>query len=239
MYTIGKKKLSDEEISQIKKDWLLIFETIFLLKQNISSANLDYKELPESLYLGQKLSNEFDYFVRLHGIPNKVINKQEFDKRKKEASELYKKFYDVFDKINIDEIVKYIRVYLDDSFEKYKMYIENMDRNSEKDVIEMMMMRNKIEYLYEEMELWLGRWQAGAKATKMDINAKQYQGVLDYDHVLEEIIEKKGRNNYTYLIREARQRLVPEPDGSERFDFWWWQISKSVDIKKGKRSKKD
>jgi len=148
MYTIGKKKLSDEEISQIKKDWLLILETIFLLKQNISSANLDYKELPESLYLGQKLSNEFDYFVRLHGIPNKVINKQEFDKRKKEASELYKKFYDVFDKINIDEIVKYIRVYLDDSFEKYKMYIENMDRNSEKDVIEMMMMRNTSDILF-------------------------------------------------------------------------------------------
>ncbi len=234
MYTVGKKILSDEELSQIKKDWLLILETILDLKQNISSASLEYKELPECLYLGQKLSNEFDYFVKLHGIPNKVINKEEFDTRKKEASELYKKLYDIFDEIRIDEIVDYIRVYLDDSFEKYKMYIENMGNDSKEDIIMMMKERNKVEYFYREMEVWLGRWQAGAKASKMDIHAKQYLSILDYDHAMEENIAKNGRKNYIYLINEARQRLIPEPDGSERFNFWWWCVSKGSDVNKSK-----
>ena len=239
MYTIGKKKLSDEEVSQIKKDWLLILETILLLKQNVSSATMDYKSLPECLFLGQKLSNEFYYFKQLHGIPNKVIDEKEFEVRKNERDGLYKKLHNIFDKINIDEVIDYIRAYLDDSFEKYKMYIKNMDGNSKEDVIKMMEMRNRIEYLYEEMELWLGRWEAGAKASKLDINAKQYQGILNHDNLLEKYIEKKGRKDYTYLIDAARQRLVPEPDGSERFDFWWWQISKSSDVKKRKNNLKD
>lgn len=238
MYTIGKKKLSDEEISQVKKDWLLILETILALKQNITSATLDYQSLPECLFLGQKLSNEFDYFVKLHGIPNKVIDQKEFDLRKKERDELYKKLYEVFDEANIEEIINNIRTYLDDNFEKYKMYVKNMDNNTEADVVKMMEIRNKIEYLYEEMELWLGKWRGGSEASKMDIKEKPYQDVLNYDHALEEYIDNKGRENFRYLIKEARQRLVPEPDGSERFDFWWWQISKSSDIKKKKSSEK-
>jgi hypothetical protein len=238
MYTIGKKKLSDQELKQIKKDWLLILETILFLKQNISDALLDYKRLPECLYLGQKLSNEFDYFVKLHGVPNKVVDKKEFTTRKAEASELYKKLYDIFDEITINEIIKYIRVFLDDSFEQYKMYIENMKVNPKKDVIKMMEERNKMDYLYKEMEIWLGKSQGeNAKASKVDIHAKQYQDILSYDHLLEEYIGKKGRKNYTYLIEEARQRLVPEPDGSERFDFWWWYISKAKDINKEKTNK--
>lgn len=238
MYTIGKKKLSDEEIAQIKKDWLLILETILLLKQNVSSAELDYRSLPECLFLGQKLSNEFDYFVKLHGVPNSIIDEDEFEKRKTERDDLYKKLHDVLDQIKMEEVVNYIRIYLDDSFEKYKMYIENMNNNSKDDVIKMMEERNKIEYLYEEMELWLGKWRGGSEASKMDINAIQYRDILNYDHLLEEKIEKIGRKNFFYLIDAARQRLVPEPDGSERFDFWWWQISKSSNKKK-KPSKED
>lgn len=241
MYTIGKKKLSDEEINQIKKDWLLILETILLLKQNVSSTVIDYKSLPECLFLGQKLSNEFYYFKQLHGVPNKVINAKEFEVRKTERNELYKKLYDVFDEIKIEEVIDYIRVYLDDSFEKYKMYIENMDKNSDKDIIKMMEMRNRIEYLYEEMELWLGKWRGGAKASKMDIGAIQYRDVLNYDHVLEEKIKEIGKNKFVFLVDAARQRLVPEPDGSERFDFWWWQISKSKsqDMEKMESNQKD
>lgn len=239
MYTVGKKKLSDEEISQIKKDWLLILETILFLKQNIDSVSLDYKSLPECLFLGQKLSNEFDYFVKLHGIPNKVITEKEFEIRKKERDDLYTKLHEVFDEINTEELISYIKVYLDDSFEKYKMYVENMENNTEKDVIEMMEIRNRIEYLYEEMELWLGKWRGGTEASKMDIREHPYQDVLNYDHALEEYINKKGKGNFRYLIKEARKRLVPEPDGSERFDFWWWHIATLSSNKNSKSSKKE
>lgn len=228
-----EEKSKEVDVDRIKKDWLFVLETLLGLKQAIYEASVEYKLLPKCLIIGQKLNNQFDYFETVHKVPNEAVSENEFKVRKEKRDEHYKELYKIFDEANSDEIISYIKSALKDNLIKYKMYVSNMERNEKKDIIDMMLIRNDIKYLYDELEIWQGRWRGGGRAGEAcDIKDRMCQDIMDYDNALNEYVEKDGIINYMYLMEEARNRLIKTPDDSRRFNFWWWYIpDKNVEKK--------
>lgn len=219
------------DIDEIKRDWLTILETILALKNTIDETTINFKEVPKCLILAQKLNNQFDYFEKVYKIPNPVVSAEEFRARKNERDRLYRALYKIFDEITSEEMVLYIKNELNDNLIKYKMYVTNLKNSTKNDVIEMMQIRDNIKYLYDELEIWTGRWKGEEAAEVCDVREKLCQEILDYDNALIEYIKKEDKKNFKYLANEAKRRLILKPNGSRRFNFWWWWVTEIQNLK--------
>lgn len=212
------------DIDEIKRSWLTVLETILALKNAVGETTINFKEVPKCLILAQKLNNQFDYFEKIYKIPNPVVSVEEFRAKKNERDRLYRALYKIFDEINLAEMTSYIKNELDDNFIKYKMYITNLKNSSKKDVVKMMQIRDNIKYLSDELEIWTGRWKGEEAAETCDVRERFCREILDYDNALTEYVKKEGREKFKYLADEARKNLIVKPDGTRRFNFWWWWI---------------
>lgn len=208
---------------KIKKDWLLILENLLSFKNVIDDAMTNFKELPECLVLAQKLSNQFDYFKIKYHIPNEAVLEAEFNAKRKERDILYQKLYKIFDELQINEIVKFIQESLNDNLIKYKMYINGLDSLQKKEWIEMLEIRDNIKLLQDELEIWQGKWKGEGAEESCSLKDKLCQELLSFDNLLRDYY-KKNKDKLKWLKDEAEDRLVPKPDGTGRFDFWWRRI---------------
>jgi hypothetical protein len=212
----------NNDIDGIKRDWLTVLETLLALKNIVRETSINFKEIPGCLILAQKLNNQFDYFEKIHKVPNLVVSKEEFRAKKTERDKIYQALYKIFDEVTLPEITSYIRNELNDNFIKYKMYVTNLKNSDRNDVIEMMQVRDNIKYLYDELEIWSGRWKGEEAAESCNIKEKLCQEILDYDNALTESIKKEDKKKFKYLADEAKSRLILKPEASRRFNFWWW-----------------
>ena len=217
------QKSKEVDIDTIKRAWLLVLETMLNLKQAIRVASINFSRTPDCLILAQKLNNQFDCFEAMYGIPNALVSSFEFRAKKDERDSLYRALYKIFDKITTEEIVQYIQSALQDSFIKYKMYVNSLKDINREDIIKMLEIRDRVKYLYDELDIWTGRWKGGGAAEACDIKEKLCQQIFDYDSILKDFF-RKHRKEFKFITLEAKKRLVPKPDGSRRFNFWWWHM---------------
>lgn len=210
---------------KIKKDWLLILEGILALKNMVLDVKENFKELPRCLILAQKISNQFDYFKQKYGIPNEVVPEAEFIAKKKERNGIYQDLYKVFDELRINEIVQFIMTDLQDNLTKYKMYVSGDLASLQKNEwLEALEIRDSIKLLYDELEIWQGRWKGEGAKESCSLRDKLCQELSGYDNLLREHL-LKNKEEYAWLNEEAENRLIPKPDGTRRFDFWWRRIN--------------
>lgn len=210
---------------KIKKDWLFILENLLAFKNQVDDAERNFKELPECLILAQKLSNQMDYFKLKYKIPNEVISEKEFAAKKEERDALYRQLYKIFDELQIKEIVNYIRQAIEDNLIKYKMYVNELAHLSKKEWLEMFELRDNLKILYDELEIWQGKWEGEQAKEKFDLKDKLIQELLGYDNLLKEYLKKaENQEKLKWREEEAENRLICRPDGTQRYEFWWWWI---------------
>jgi hypothetical protein len=209
---------------KIKKDWLFILENLIAFKNLISDAQTNFEELPECLILAQKLSNQFDYFKAKYNIPNEVVLEAEFIAKKQERDRLYRELYKIFDELQAKKIINYIQKALGDHLIKYEMYISGLQNLPKSEWQEMLSLRDNIKILYDELEIWQGKWQGEQAKERFDLKDKLVQELLGYDNLLKEYFKKMGKEKSSWLKEEAENRLIPEPNGTQRYDFWWRRI---------------
>lgn len=211
----------------IKRDWLTILESILTFKELVREGKeINYKEIPECLILAQKLSNQFDYFKKIHKVPNLVVSEEEYKARQKERDELYQRLYNIFDELKKEEIVKLIRNALNDHISKYKMYLDSLEKSTEKDIIDMLEIRDRIKLLYDELEIWEGKWKGGGTGEACSLTDKFCQKLLGYDNIYKKFVKAQKKDRFWFLVDEAKKRLIQEPDGTRRLNFWWWYVGK-------------
>lgn len=221
-----KKKIRMKKEKQIKTDWQIIGETKDRLAISIKEAELNYAAIAESLIMAQKLNNQIDFFEEQYGIPNKEISEKLFLQMKNERNGLYQQLYVIFDKISNDEMIGYIKKSLDVRIAEYKIFIQDIASSSNEYVLKMLDSRDEIKYLYDEMDIWTGRWSKREdRIETCDITDKFCQEIGGLDVIFRKyIIENDER--FKFINQEAQKRLIKKPDGSKRFDFWWWFILK-------------
>lgn len=206
----------------IKSRWDIVLNAINELDIAISEAEVDLKTIPSCLILAQRLNNYFDFIEAEYKIPNKVMSKEEFREKKDKRDALYKKLHEIFDKVTNDEMISYIKTFLDDRVLKYKLFVQNIEKSTKDDIIKTFELRDEIKLLYDELDIWSGRWaERGERIESCDIRDKFCQEIGGYDVILRKyIIDNKDK--FEFLPKEAKKHLILKPDGSKRFDFWWW-----------------
>lgn len=210
---------------RIKKNWLFILENLLVFRNLVEDAKANFKELSECLVLAQKLSNQFDYFKSKYNIPNKVISEEEFRIKKKERDIIYQNLYKIFDELQIKEIANYIHKAIADNLTKYEIYVNGLADLSKKEWLEMLDIRDNLKILYDELEIWLGKWRGEQAKEEFDLKDKIVQELLGCDNLLKEYFKKADKKELKWLKEEAEDRLIPKPDGTQRYDFWWRRMN--------------
>ena len=210
--------------SQIREDWSYVCSTADELEKLLVKAAEDNDYISGCFFLAQRLNNEFDYFeVVHHPTAETEISINTFKNYKERRDELYRKFYDILSLLSKKEIVDLINEDLERLLGVYQSQ-QSEKRSIADHMVEHLETRDKIKILYEEMSFWMGRW------VQLDVEQKKYQVCQDkyctlihkLDNKLKAYMNKEGKENIKYLIDEAKKRLILKPDGSTRFDFWWW-----------------
>lgn len=208
---------------KIEKSWLVVLETLLALRNIISDAAINFKELPECLILAQKLNNQFDFFEREFIIPNEVVSVADFKSRKGERDVEYKRLYKIFDELRKEEIIKYITLSLKDRIKQYELMVASLATDRKKDIIKMLEIRDEIKFLLDELEIWLDKWGIDKEREEWKNKNKLWQEVAGYDKIWIDFA-KEYRDKLNYLDEERINHLIMKPDGSARFDFSWWFV---------------
>ncbi len=213
--------------NQIRDDWSYVCSTTEDFEKLLVKVAKDHNYLPGCFFLAQRLNNEFDYFeAAYHPTAKTDITINTFKNYKERRDELYQKFYEILSLLSKKEIVSLINEDLERLLKVYQSQ-QSEKRSIADHMVEHLETRDKIKILYEEMSFWMGRW------VQLDVTQKKYQVCQDkyctiihkLDEELKNYINQEGKENFTYLIDEAKKRLILKPDGSTRFDFWWWYYS--------------
>jgi hypothetical protein len=213
-----------EKQNKIKKDWDIANATNKFLATNITEAEVDYNAIPEALIQAQKLNNQIDYFEEEYGIPNDVIAEEEFAKFKQERDLQYKKLYVIFDKLSNDDMIGFIKKDLEDRVNEYKIFVQDIEKSSDDYVLKMLKLRDEIKYLYDELDIWTGRWaKREERIETCDITDKFCQEIGGLDVGFRKFILADSER-FKFIINERTKELIKKPDGSKRFDFWWWFV---------------
>lgn len=213
-----------QKVEQAKSDWNIINKTIKRLEVSISEAEIDNKTIPDALILAQQLNNQIDYFEDRYSIPNEIVPGLDFKKIKQKRDSLYKLLYVIFDKLSNDEMIDYVEKSLNSRVAEYKIFVEDIEKSSDQYILKMLELRDEIKYLYDELDIWTGRWsKRGDRIETCDITDKFCQEIGGYDVLLRKFI-LDNQERFNFLKEEAGNNLIKKPDGSKRFDFWWWNI---------------
>lgn len=213
-----------EKQNKIKKDWDIIKATKDFLATSVTEAEVEYKAIPEALIQAQKLNNQIDYFEEEYGVPNEVIDKKEFAELKQERDSQYKKLYVIFDKLSNDDMIGFIKKDLDDRVNEYKIFVQDIEKSSDEYVLKMLKLRDEIKYLYDELDIWTGRWSKREERIETcDITDKFCQEIGGLDVEFRKFILADPKR-FEFIKDESKKELIKKPDGSKRFDFWWWFV---------------
>ena len=207
-------------------------KTLFILGLIIDQ---DKGKITEVFVLGQTLDNQLEYFKRKRAkeaFPAKelpFITKESFDEFNKRRKSIYQKFYDeVLSKLKAHEIVKIIKERLEELLMRYSKHIDNLAVLDHDGIVEMLGYRDKIKILSGALGYWLNLWdrrETTSPAEEVKWHKEYLERVNKLDGEYKEFaVVKKPEFFKSVLKEEAEKHLILEPDGTDRFNFWWWHL---------------
>lgn len=214
-------------LNAIRKDWSYLCQTADELDRYIREAKDNQEMILDCFYLAQTLNNQFDYFESRYKLSyNSEITRSVFENYKKHRDELYHKFYEVLSAIPKKRVVEIINQELGGLLEEYKKRVINLDLEQQK-IFSLLEIRDKIKILYEELQFWFNKW------TEMDESQKKYKVCSDeycsqinkVDDLFNKFIIAQDKTKLGFITKEAKNRLIMKPDGSIRFNYWWWYVA--------------
>lgn len=208
---------------KIKEAWLKILETLLALRNIVSETRVNLKEIPQCLVLAQRLNNQFDFFEKEYEISNDVVSEADFKDRKNKRDIEYQELHKIFNKLSNEDMIKYIIAALEDRVLKYEMYVSGLRLDSRGDVVKMLMLRDEIKMLLDELEIWMGKWGDDKTRDEWEHKNMIWQQVAGYDKIWGEFA-KKYKDDLKFLKKERIKHLVMKLDGSDRFEYPWWFI---------------
>jgi len=221
--------------TQIQRDWLVIQLTLADLETNYIKSLKEKEKITDVFILGQTLENQLEYFKRIRAkeaFPMKelpFITEKSFKEFNDRRKEIYQKFYDeVLSKLRTEEIVKMIKERLEKLVMRYTKHIDNLAVLDHDGIVEMLGYRDKIKILSDELGYWLNLWdkkEATSPAEEIKWHKEYLERVKEMDSQYREFtIVEKPEFYKPILAEEAQKHLILKPNGTPRFDFWWWHL---------------
>lgn len=225
----------EEKITEIQRQWLVIQITLADLESNYIKALKEEDKITDCFILGLTLDNQLEYFKRIRAkevFPMKelpFITEKSFKEFNDRRKTIYQRFYDeILSKLKTQEIVEIIKKRLEELAMRYLKHIDNLAVLDHEGVVEMLGYRDKIKILSHELGYWLNLWdkkEATSPAKEVEWHKKHLEKIKKLDGQYKEFtIVKKPEFFKPILKEEAEKHLILKPDGTERFDFWWWHL---------------
>lgn len=185
------------------------------LKEKIKMAENDNSHYPEAVIQSQLFENKLDYFKEVY-----LADKDFAQKLAVDSNMLYQKLYKVYDRTSDDELIKLL---VDLAKELSKKYIDSLEfigeLNNEK-LIEVLHIRDKIKIVFDEIELWKDKFKDKDQVI-FERHSQLFASVKATDEKLRDELIVKNREHQP-VYQKAKELLVKPPNGSQRFNFWWW-----------------
>lgn len=201
-----------------RRDWREIKETEEKLAAATRSARKDISVVDDCLVLAQKLNNQFDYFALTYDLPNEVVDLEGFAEEKLNRNKLYQGLYQVFDFYETEEIVNQLKKTVEEMVPDYQKRLEADWQDNKDSVWKILTYRDRFKLLFDELEIWLNKFKGeerGEWRRKDELSGQ----VISLDQNLYEGLLAVSRE---WLSAGADQEMILKPDGSDRFNFWWW-----------------
>lgn len=206
--------INSEEIKQDHKEYIeKLFED---LKNKINQTSSDNSKLAEAVISAQLFENKLTCFKE-----KKYDDLEDFaNKMAIDSNELYKNLFKVYDRTSDNEIVELLMKSVQIDVKKYIDGLSYIGELSNEKLIEILAVRDRIKVLFDEIELWKDRFQERdqiqfEKHDSLFGEVKAVDGKLRDELIVNNLAHAE-------IYEEAEKRLVKRPDGTQRFNFWWW-----------------
>lgn len=225
----------EEKITEIQRQWLVIQISLADLELNYIKSLKEEDKITNVFILGLTLDNQLEYFKRTQAkeaFPMKelpFITEKSFKEFNTRRKAIYQRFCDeVLSKLKTEKIVEIIKERLEKLEDRYLRHIENLNILDRDGVVEMLGYRDKIKILLDELGYWTNIWDNREETSPQEQVAwrEEYlKKIEEHDYELREfIIVEKPEFFRPILQEEAQKHLILKPDGTERFNFWWWYL---------------
>ena len=185
------------------------------LTEKIKSTEEDNSHYPEAVILSQLFENKLDYFKELnsedHDFAEKLAN---------ESNDLYKRLYKVYDRTDDTELIQLLTNTAQELVKKYVDGLEFIGELDNEKLIEVLQIRDKIKVIFDEIELWKDKFTDKDQII-FERHNQLFASVKATDVKLKDELIVNNREHQS-VYQKGKEILVKPPNGSQRFNFWWW-----------------
>lgn len=209
-------------IADPTRDFETVKNTFENLKGAIKRAEKSNTALPDCFVLAQRFENQKEYAREAHAASADLEKK--LSAIEVEAKAEYAKLYPIYDRLSDAEMIELLYSALSVLIEAYVQKFGNFGEMSDAHVIEILDIRDSIKILFDELEVWIDRFQdKNQRAFEKD--SALFMKLKEFDHKLrDELVVNTQYHQAVY--DEAERRLIKKPTGIERFNFWWWHAGR-------------
>lgn len=200
----------------------LIQETLSHLEDAIERVDKNNTALPDCFVWAQTLDNQKEYYLALFDYEKKNIEKiRELEPKIKE---LHEKLFPVFDRTADSEIIDVLYQSLEILIGMYNEKFNAIGEMTDEQLIDMLTIRDTVKILFDELEVWLDKFK-GKDQVFFEKKSHLFGTLKESDGKLRDelVIHNKF---HTAIHEEASRRLIREPNGIKRYNFWWWHMGK-------------
>jgi DNA repair ATPase RecN len=202
--------------------FIRIQATFSKLIQAVEKAEKSNTALPDCFVLAQTLENQKEYYKELYA--ENQTQMSQMHELEQEIKKTYEKLFPIYDRTSDFEIIELLYRSLEILIESYQEKFGVIGEMTNEQIIEMLEVRDKIKILFDELEVWLDKFEE-----------KEQLSFERKSHIFEKLkqFDKELRNElivhnqlHVPIYEEAERRLIKEPNGVERFNFWWWHAGR-------------
>lgn len=202
-------------------DLKTIEETYKLFQNKIEEVKDNDQALPDCLFLAEKFENQIEFWKEIHQDKEELsVEWKKIKDLEAKARTEYQQLYPVYDRLSTKETVQLIRDRVQKFVKTYQEKIELIQDSKGTELVELLELRDRIKILSDEMEIWLNRFEEKDRE-EFEKRDALLLSIKQADNKLRDELVLKADEHHD-IRDEARQRLIKKPDGSHRFDFWWW-----------------
>lgn len=205
---------------EVQDGFSYLKQTFEKLKKQIEAAIKNDDAILECFVLAGLFDNQKEGLKSYYPVDSNTEIFEEIKKIEADAKNEYQKLFRVYDRLSTKEMVDLIYSGLKTLTADYVKKMEFFGDLKEDELIKLLEARDKIKILFDELEVWTNRFEREERV-KLESEDPLLLEVKKADQKLKDELVVKA-DTHQMIYHEAKKRLIKKPDGSYRFDFWWW-----------------